>query len=237
MPASAPVLADVRLVELGQPIFEAIPRTGPHGDVRISRDRPFLPGIPDGCLITITRVDLAVHVGTHVDTPRHFYERGKSIDDYPLDRFVRPAVVCDLRREGPVPVSAKELAAALPLVDPGDSVLFCFGYGARIRDPGYLDHPYLTEEAAEYLVSVGAGAVGVDVLTPDMPAERRPPGFDWPAHRILLGNDVLIYENLGPGLERIVGRRLLVAAPPIRVEGADGALVAPYAFLPDEEAA
>lgn len=236
-PLSAPVLADVELVDLAQPIFAGIPRMRAHGDVRISRDRPFEAGFPDGCLITITHVDLALHVGTHVDTPRHFYEQGKSIDDYPLERFVRPAVVADLRCDGPVAVTARDLDAALPPVEPGDTVLLCFGYGARIRSDHYLDHPYLTEDAAERLVSLEVGAVGVDTLTPEPPSEHRPPGFDWPVHRTLLRNDVLIYENLGPGLERILGRRLLVAAPPVRVEGADGALLAPHAFLPREQPA
>ena len=115
---------------------------------------------------------------------------------------------------------------------PGDYVFLCFGYGALFASPTYYDYPFLTVEAAQYLVSLGIGAFGSDTLSPDPPPVYRGEGFDYPAHQAFLANDVLIVENLGVGLERVAGERVLVVAPPLPIASADGSMAVPYAFRP-----
>ncbi len=48
----------------------------------------------------------------------------------------------------------------------------------------------------------------------------RPKGFDFPVHRTLLGNEVLIAENV-TNLGSIVGKRTSIIALPLRVKGSD----------------
>jgi kynurenine formamidase len=64
--------------------------------------------------------------------------------------------------------------------------------------------------------------VALDVATPDMPEAVRPPGFDWPVHRLLLGAGVLIAEHLNR-LDQVTGRRFRAYALPIPIVGSDGA--------------
>jgi kynurenine formamidase len=51
---------------------------------------------------------------------------------------------------------------------------------------------------------------------------RRPPGFDWPVHHVLLSRGVLIAENL-TNLRALAGRRIEAMVLGLRIEGADGA--------------
>lgn len=194
-----------------------------HGVPRFTTDELELPWAVEGIAISITKVSMGAHAGTHVDAARHFFADGKTIDEYPLDRFFGAGVVLDLRREGPVPLAADELEAAAPEIRAGDIVFLYFGYAERYGSGEYESHPYLTGDAADFLVDRGVRMVGVDTMTPDLPAERREAGFDFPVHRRLLAEDVLIVENLGPGLKELAGRRAMLAAIPLRIVGSDGA--------------
>ena len=66
------------------------------------------------------------------------------------------------------------------------------GWDARWGTPAYLEgNPFLTGEAAEYLVAQGAALVGIDSLNiDDMTDLARP------VHSILLGAEIPIVEHL-----------------------------------------
>ena len=58
--------------------------------------------LPDGQGWASETVTLITHAGTHVDAPWHYFptcggERARTIDELPLDWFVRPGVRLDLR--------------------------------------------------------------------------------------------------------------------------------------------
>lgn len=210
-------------VDLSQPVFGGMPMPGPHGEVSVWVDQ--LQPKPGGPLVSITHLGAATHVGTHVDAQRHFIEGGRTIDEYDITKFVGEGVVLDVRSRTPRAIDERILEAQGALVRPDDIVLLFSGWAERFRDRSYFDHPYLTAGAAMWLLDRSIKMVGTDTMTPDMAEPQRPAGFDWPVHRLLLGQDVLIIENLGPGLERLVGRRIEVVATPVRIEGADGAPV------------
>ena len=62
--------------------------------------------------------------------------------------------------------------------------------------------------------------LALDIVTPDLPHRRRDETFDYPVHKILLGNEVLIAENLAD-LSAVSGRRVLAHAFPLIVRGGD----------------
>jgi len=49
---------------------------------------------------------------------------------------------------------------------------------------------------AERAVDRGVSILGIDTMTPDIPAQRRGSDFDYEIRRALPGNGVLIAENL-----------------------------------------
>lgn len=218
-------------ISLAQPLFNGMPRAAAHGDVSFEVEHHERPGLPGPPVVSVTKMEMAAHVGTHVDAARHFYRDGKTIDQYDPAVFAGPGVVLDLRREGVVGVSAAHLEAAQASVRRGDIVFVWFGYAERFRTPDYHDHPYLTADAAEWLVEREVRMVGVDTITPDVPPTHREPDHDFPVHMTLLGRDVLIVENLGPNLRRLANQRVEIVAVPFAICGADASPVVPLARI------
>lgn len=169
----------------------------------------------------VTEIRMAVHHGTHVDAPSHFYADGADIDAVPLDRLVGEGVVWTVDVEPGGVVEVADLEAQRPAMHPGDIVIIDTGSYPHINTPRYGDAPSLSPEAARWLVDRGAKLVGIDAATPDLPAHRRPEGFDWPVHQVLLGSGVLIAEHL-TNLGAVTGKRLEFVFAALPVAGADG---------------
>ena len=222
------------VVDLSQPLSEAMAAWRGTERAEVTIEEIGVDHAVPGARISATYLSMVTHAGTHVDAARHFYPDGKSIDEYELDRFVCRGLAIDVRREGPHELSVDELRAVDPGIRAGDAVLLYFGYAERYTTESYYDHPYLSGGAAEYLAERGAGVVGADVITPDRPSHRREQPFPFPVHSALLGQDVLVVENLGPGLARVTGREFLFVMPPLTIPGADASPVVPLALVPRE---
>ena len=175
--------------------------------------------------VNVTAVSAGAHAGTHVDAPRHFFEGARTIEQLSLDEVSGPAVCWQVSREGGEEITVADLERQAPALEPGDILFLRTGwdvhfYGDHER---YHVHPYLSLDAAGWLLERRIKLLAMDVATPDMPEAVRPPGgFDWPVHHLLLGNGVLIAEHLAH-LERVAGRRFRAFALPVPYAGSDGA--------------
>jgi arylformamidase len=175
---------------------------------------------PGGEPVTATRIEMFSHVGTHIESARHIFADGATLDEYPLERFVGPGYAIDLTGRDRLCIDAAELEDAAACVEPDSFVLL------RVRGSSTAtDHPYLSEDAAQWLVDHGVRAVGVDTATPDMDVRRRAHPLDLPVHRVLLGAGVLVIENLGQGLAAACGVPLTVHALPLNIPGSDSSPV------------
>jgi kynurenine formamidase len=168
------------------------------------------------------------HTGTHIDAPSHTEPDGRTLDSYPVERFVFDAVVADCRDLGarePIP------ASRVPRVD-ADLVAFRTGWDTHWGTDAYLEHPYLSPAAAEACADRGLG-VAVDTLSPD-PTPTNNASDDEPTdfriHHTLLGNDLLILENL-TALDRVADRFELRAYP--MALASDGAPVRAVGVFPE----
>ena len=183
------------------------------------------------------------HVATHVDAPIHTVQGGAFLEDIDLRRLIGEAVCLDLDRGGAhYGYTADDLEEAGAEVRPGDIVLIYSGY--RDAAPGErMRQTYLTPGAAEWLVEHGAAAVGLEPASPDpvwaglyeygwgeVDGPNPPP---WPAHGILLRNDVYVIEGL-TNLDRIRGRRVRFAALPPLIPGLSGCPVRAVAWIEHE---
>src|SRR6185436_17340265 len=135
----------------------------------------------------VSELHLGTHTGTHIDAPAHFFPQGKTIDQYAPDRFVLPGMVTprfDLADDEPAFWEASSLS-------PGSAVLIQTGWDRFWGTERYFRHPFLSPAMAQRLVDAGVGLVGIDA--PSVDSSVQPTSH---AHEILLGNDVLIVENL-----------------------------------------
>lgn len=169
----------------------------------------------------VTEIKMAVHHGTHVDAPSHFYADGATIDAVPLDRLVGEGVIWAVPLEAGEVVEVEHLEAQRPEMRAGDIVVINTRSYPHINTPRYADAPSLSPEAARWLVARGVKLVGIDAATPDLPAHRRPEGFDWPVHQVLLGGGVLVAEHV-TNLDALSGMRVEFVFAALPVAGADG---------------
>ena len=146
----------------------------------------YAPGVE----FQIGKIEMVANTGTYLDSPFHRYATGKDLSQLPLTSLANLDAVVVRVRAG----SARAITlAALSGVDvAGKAVLVHTGWDVHWRTERYLSgHPFLTGEAAQYLVDQGAALVGIDSLNIDDTADRARP-----VHSILLGSDVPIVEHM-----------------------------------------
>jgi arylformamidase len=148
----------------------------------------------------IGRIEMITNTGTYIDAPFHRYQEGFDIARIPLERIADlEAIVIDATRLadrviGPERFEGVELC--------GRAVLIRTNWDAHWRTPRYGENaPFVSREAAEFLVKAAPALVGVDsVNIDDMQDGTRP------AHTLLLGAGIPIVEHLAPLSSRPIAR-------------------------------
>jgi len=172
--------------------------------------------------INVTEYTTTTHVGTHVDAPSHFIPNGLTIDELPLESFMGEGFVLKVKKDPFSVITADDLLPYESSIKENDILILHTGWDKLYGQETYNEHPYLSEECAEWLVSKKIKALGVDFTTPDCPIVKRPPFFNWPIHHILLRNNILVIEHLA-NLSGLDNKRVYINASPIIIENADGA--------------
>ena len=170
---------------------------------------------------------LSDHCSTHMDAPFHFIRKGNTIEKIRIERFIGPALVCDVSDSSGSQIEADHLIAALAKID---QPIRSGGFVLLKTIPRNGQGKGIGRSAAEYLVKQGVSLVGTDHGGIDNTSNR-----DRPGHMTLLGNNVLIVENL-VNLNQIVGKEVLFVATPLAFEGGTGSPVRPIAICPYAEA-
>ncbi len=174
----------------------------------------------------VTQLGLGTHSGTHVDAPAHYVPEGRTIDDYPLERFVLEAYVVRVDAEEGQALDWTLISQQLPAHLSGFGVLLNTGWDRHWGSDVALRHPFLSPDAARRLASSGATLVGTDAFSVD--ASQYPTTH---AHHVLLGRDVLIVENLTGLAALAVGRAYRCAFVPLSLTGGDGSPIRAYAWV------
>jgi arylformamidase len=207
----------------------------------LSPDIPVFPGLPLDEFIPHTRMSKGdesnttmvrhfLHNGTHVDAPFHFYDKGLTIDQVPVEKFfyAKPLVVQKkLSSAGLIQVD--DLKAAGKALFNADILLFITGYYALRTDKSIYagDFPSLSREAAEYIRTelLHVKAVAIDTLSIESCVLG--PEKDFAVHKTLLDGDLyptrplLIFEDVNMGA--IANHKIeRIYAFPIRFVGLDG---------------
>lgn len=177
----------MRLIDLSQPLFDACPNCPVHPPVKIEVIASHARDGPDGW--HMEQLSFASHTGSHVDAPLHKLQGGKSLDEIPLDRWVGPARIADLRGiAAKTPIDAVMLARAFPAGAKDCFALLATGWGGKRAKTDLWLHeaPFVSADGARWLVEQGARGVGIDHFSIG----------DGQTHAILLGKPVLIVEEL-----------------------------------------
>jgi len=178
----------------------------------------------DGSSFHIGRIEMVANTGTYVDAPFHRYAEGSDLAVLPLSSLADlPGII--VRR--PWETELATTTAQFDGVDVrGKAVLVHTGWDRHWRTDRYgVDHPFLTAEAADWLVEQGAALVGIDSNNIDDTRVRARP-----VHSKLLAADIPICEHM-TGLGSLPDEGFRFSAVPPKVRGMGTFPVRAYAVL------
>ena len=163
--------------------------------------RTLARSITEGDMYNLSELSMCVHNGTHIDSPFHFINDGRTVEQIPLESFVGPCYVC--RRTGDL-----SAADAEQIVSEADKQ----GAGERIIIAG---RGVVTAESAAVFAESGVRLIGTDsqsVGPADAPMK---------VHIILLSKDIVLLEGLQ--LDGVEEGKYFLSAAPLNLAGCDGA--------------
>ncbi|MGA3173109.1 MAG: cyclase family protein [Syntrophorhabdales bacterium] len=242
-------MGKTKLYDLSQPFGHNVPLWPYFEDVKIERVHYHAKS---GVLSQ--KITTVMHCSTHADSPAHVIEGLAYTDEIPLEKYYGTGVVVDIPKDKWGVITPDDLEKARPKIEKGDIVIVNTGWHRYWGDSTkYFCHsPGLYKEAGQWFVEKGVKAVGVDQqaldhplataigphgpgpLRPDVVAEyKMERGRDviqdfpeWePCHRLLLGNGIMGWENVGGDIDMVLGKRVTIAGFPIRWVKGDGSIV------------
>ncbi len=133
---------------------------------------------------------MVTNTGTYIDCPFHRFENGKDLSEVALKRFVDlEGIVIRVPYEEAQEIRKEHL---VNFEIRNRALLIHTGWDKHWNTEKYFEnHPYLTEEAAQYLKECSVNLVGIDSHNIDNTA-----GNLRPVHTTLLGAEILIVEHL-----------------------------------------
>lgn len=192
----------------------------------ISPNLPTWPGDPpimiertskieEGGIANVSRMNMGVHTGTHVDAPIHFIQGGSSVEKMLLKVLIGRAFVLDMGDVDLITAAVLEQADLPPrtrrvLLKTRNSQ-----YWAQGLTTFQEDFVGVSADGAQFLVDRGVQLVGVDYLG------VAPFNDVIPTHQILLKAGVVILEGLN--LAMVEDGRYNLYCLPIKLAGSDGA--------------
>jgi arylformamidase len=165
--------------------------------------------IATGASVNVGAVATSVHTATHCDAPFHYVDAGLTVDRLPLDVFVGPAWVADVR-------STDRWRSRLDRLDFAATprVLFRTGeWPDTTRFPDAI--PAMERELPDWLADRGVRLIGVDLPSVD-PLDSK----TLDNHHALGRRGIAIVEGLW--LDGVSAGRYEFVGLPLKIVGADG---------------
>jgi kynurenine formamidase len=253
------------ILDLSIPLENDVPADPPFQKVRIDyrthattadEIAALFPGLrpeqlPERMGWAVENVSMSTHNGTHVDAPWHYHPtmdggaRAITIDEVPLDWFVRPGVKLDFRHlpDGHV-VAPAEIDAELERIghrlSPFEIVVANTAAGKRYGQPNYVDSGCgFGRDATLHLLRQGIRVVGTDAWSWDAPfkftarrfAETRDPSIIWEGHKAGRDFGYCQIEKLH-NLEALPPTGFTISCLPVKVRGGSAGWTRAVAILP-----
>lgn len=164
-----------------------------------------------------SKIEFSTHAGTHIDTPLHFVQDGNGLDQCSPRDFILPARVIRIKdKEAVRPYELENLD-----IKPGDALLFKTENslsGKNTKGKFDSEFVYISAEASEFFVKKKVSLIGIDYITVDKYGD-----MNFPVHRSLLRNDILILE--GMNLKTVPSGKYTLSCLPLKIKGGEASPV------------
>jgi arylformamidase len=166
----------------------------------------------EGTQFHIGKIEMVANTGTYLDSPFHRYEDGKDLSQLSLSSVANIEGI--VIRASDLVTQAID-ASLFRNIDVRDkAVLVHTGWDVYWGSDLYFDgHPFLTDDAAQFLADAGARLVGIDSLNIDDIRDT-----SRPVHSILLKAEIPIVEHLCK-LSALPDEGFKFFAVPVKVKG------------------
>ncbi len=138
---------------------------------------------------SIGKIEMIGNTGTYIDAPFHRFENGKDLSQLTLDQLAQVDCICIKIGEAVTRID-KSFFEKINIQD--KAVLVFTNWARHWQTAQYFEnYPYLTADAAHYLVNQNVKLVGIDSYNIDDNQDGCRP-----VHTILLGANIPIVEHL-----------------------------------------
>lgn len=193
--------------------------------------------------VNVKFMKMGTHTSTHIDAPYHISKSGKTLNDFPVERFIGQGIVLDFSDKGDIyEITREDIMAHADELKKVDFAILNTGWAKYYGTWDFFRHPYLSGDAALALVELGIKIVGTDGSSADAAygfstAKRlENPTFSEileniereniknEAHAALLGNECLIVEYMC-NFEQLPKEAATYSFLPLKLMEADGSPV------------
>mgnify|MGYP004716085611 FL=1 len=179
--------------------------------ILLTKDTPVFPGEPNIIFkkhanikentYNEHQITINTHFGTHMDFPYHMIDDGKKSSDFKLENFIGKGKVININNPD------------LDSIEDEDVFLLYSEHIEKGIDNLFNDVPVLDENLIDFLITKKPKMLLLDIPTPDK--------FPYPIHKKILGNDILIVENVC-NMKLLIDKKFKVYAIPLNFEEFDG---------------
>lgn len=179
--------------------------------ILLTKDTPVFPGEPNIIFkkhanikentYNEHQITINTHFGTHMDFPYHMIDDGKKSSDFKLENFIGKGKVININNPN------------LNSIEDEDVFLLYSEHIEKGIDNLFNDVPVLDENLVDFLITKRPKMLLLDIPTPDK--------FPYPIHKKILGNDILIVENVC-NMKLLIDKKFKVYAIPLNFEEFDG---------------
>lgn len=187
------------------------------GDPPVKLER--FSDIEKGSDENITKLQMCVHTGTHIDSPNHFFLEGNTVDHLSFNAFIGEVWVMEISPEVDV-ISDKVLAnhSKTEWLKETKRVLFKTRNSKLWDTPSHnfqKDYVGLDTSGAEFLAKLNFALIGMDYLSIASYGNTRQP------HQILLSQNIVLLEGIN--LSDVPQGTYQLFCAPLLIEGCEGA--------------
>ena len=138
--------------------------------------------------VHVSRIEMGLHTGTHIDFPYHHIPDGKKSHDFPIDYFKGRALVINCFNN-PIILNLNFFENILSKHAP-DFLILKTQIKPNISSVFKINFPVLDSSTSKLLTTSGIRLLGIDTPSVDLP-NKKPTN-----HKILLSNNILLLEGL-----------------------------------------
>lgn len=174
----------------------------------------------------VIKMNISTHSGTHVDSPAHFVDQAKTLDQFTIEELHGNGLVINCFNTDSITLDL--LKSYKDKISNSSFILFYSGWDKKWKSAEYLNpFPMLTLEAIDWLLQFPIKGLGFDSISADSIDS-----VDFPNHQAILGNGIIIIENLCH-LDQLLEKNFEFYTIPLKIKESDGSPIRAFAVLKD----